>query len=342
MALGKGDNRQITRIFFPHMAVKGQSPAISSETMTLIYESCLRVAVMDVYPLDASQWPLTYSLVMALSRDKKGLLHFGTRDLGASKLPQFGRRLLELFQQHEHLSDAFFVHELRGTKGRSHHDPKEPGASQISLSEVLHIFHKDVINRAGWFVDVALEISRPGHVMQWVTSGHRRVLEYLLPSAGDKVDDVLRSKLQFLLDLNAQLSDIGGFRALPGSRGRLDNIIYINVYSTDKNTTYTLHEGPYRRHKGWHLFPMYIKSLISDMEKIGETFRVCGGSDTLPGLPASARMEVRVPIRLAETALCELPDNFIEDTLVSLPCSTFWCVVKPFDLVICLIAIIQF
>lgn len=261
-----------------------------------------------------------------LCRDQKGLLHHGTNDLGAAQLPQFWKRLLDLFQLHETLADAFFVHELRGTKGGSHHKLHVPNASRIALSQVMYIFDKDLINDDNWFIDVALEISRPGHVIQWLTSGHRHVLKYLLPLAGTKVDDILRSATQCHIDLNGQLSDIGGFRTLPGSRGKLDSVVYGNVYSLCKNTTYALHDGPYRRHKGWNLFPSYIKGLIRDMEKIGENFIKCGGSDELPGLSAGARMEIRVPMRLAETVLSALPDNFIRDTLISFPCSTFWYV----------------
>jgi hypothetical protein len=239
MALGKVDRRHIARVFFPGLYVKGQTPAISTETRTLIYEKCIRKAALDVNPFDQSRWPVSYSAAMTLYRDQKGLFHFGTIDFPARLLGRFGDRLLELFEQHEGLKGAFFVHELRGMKSVSHHDPLIEGERSGALADVLHMFHRQKLRPQDWIVDIGMEVRHEGHILQWFTSAHRRILQLLLPLASlDQISAVLGSKTQYHCDLSAQLGDLGGFRALPGSRGKADSVSYVNVYTTDKSATY--------------------------------------------------------------------------------------------------------
>lgn len=253
------DRRHITRIFFPGLYCKERNPAILPKTMTLIYEECLRPAVVGLNPVDRSRWPITYSAAMTLYRDQKGQFHFGTLDFPSHLLDKLGSKLLELFQMHDGLQDAFFVHELRGTKGASHHNPQDAKQRQQALDSVFHLFDMSHIRPEDWVVDVALEIQCEGHVLQWLTKGHRHLLQFLLPSTPlHKIDSILASQSQYHLDLSAQLEDIGGFRAHPGSRGKDDNVRYINVYSTDKSVTYQLHDGIFMRRKPWHLFPASI------------------------------------------------------------------------------------
>ncbi|KAG1719121.1 hypothetical protein EDB19DRAFT_1648748 [Suillus lakei] len=164
MALGKVDRRHITRIFFPGLYCKNQNPAILPKTMTLIYEECLRPAVVSLNPVDRSRWPITYSTAMTLYRDQKGQFHFGTLDFPSHLLDKLGPKLLELFQMQEGLQDAFFVHELRGTKGVSHHDPQDAGQRHTALDNVFHFFDMSLVRPEDWVVDVALEIQHEGHV----------------------------------------------------------------------------------------------------------------------------------------------------------------------------------
>jgi hypothetical protein len=101
-------------------------------------------------------------------------------------------------------------------------------------------------------------------------------------------------------------------------------VTYINIYTTDKSATYQLHKGLFKRRKPWHLFPNKIDTLLEDMEKMAETFRTCGGNQTVDGLEGNARLEVRVPLDLAEKTLVDIPDGLIQKSLVAFDCPTFW------------------
>jgi hypothetical protein len=325
MALGKADRRHITRIFFPRLYRKGESAAISTELRTYIYEKCLRQAAIEVNPSDQSRWPMTYATAMDLYRDDHGLFHFGTIDFPPRLLRKLSARLLGLFQMHEELKDAFFVHELRGMKGATQHDPTDAEQRRTATEDIFHAFDTSMFKAEDWIVDIAVEIRYAGHVLQWLTKGHRHVLEFLLPSIPmEKISDILSSSTQYYCDLSAQLGDIGGFRSLPGSRGASNKVIYINTYTTDKSATYQLHTGIFKRRKAWHLFPDKIDKLMADMEKIAETFRTCGGGQTMDGLEANARMEIRVPLDLVNQVLVDIPDDLIQKSLAAFDCPTFW------------------
>ncbi|KAG1854262.1 hypothetical protein F4604DRAFT_1883348 [Suillus subluteus] len=307
MALGKVDRRHITRIFFPGLYCKGQNPAIPPETMTLIYEKCLRPAVVSLNPVDRSRWPITYSNAMDLARDQKGQFHFGT----------LGPKLREMFQMQDGLQDVFFVHLTMI------HVMQEQDCA--ALDTVFHFFDMSLVRPEDWVVDIGLEIQHEGHILQWLTKGHRHLLQFLLPSSAEsKIDAILASQTQYHRDLSAQLEDLGGFRAHPGSRGKDDEVYYINAYTTDKCATYQLHDGIFKRRQAWHLFPGNIGKLIKDLERMAEIFRLCGNSPNVGGHEGNARLEIRVPFHLADQALLQMPDRVIQDTLVTFDCKLFW------------------
>jgi hypothetical protein len=313
-------------MFFPGLYKAGESPALSTDTRQLIFE-CVRSAAIFVSPMDETRWPITHSIAMTLGRDAKGKLHFGAQPISANKIKTFSAKLLELFDQHDDLAEAFFVHELRGLKSDYGLDLHDAQDRQDAFDSAFHLFDMQSIREDQWFVDVTLEVCHKGHVLQFLTKAHRRVLKFLLPNASEgMIEDILKSSAQYHCDLSAQLADIGGFRSLPGSRGKADGVHYINVYTTDKcgTVTYQLHEGLFRRRKPWNLFPSYIGRLVKDLKKMMEIFLQYSGSDTGAGLESNARMEIRVPLKLANKVLIELPDSVIQDTLVTFDLDTLW------------------
>jgi len=140
MALGKDDQRHIMRIFFPHLYWEGESAAISTELRTHIYEKCLRQAAIKVNPSNQSRWPMTYATAMYLYRDDHRLFHFATIDFPPWLLRKPSARLLGLFQMHEELKDAFFVHKLRGMKGVTQHNPTDAEQRRTATEDIFHTF----------------------------------------------------------------------------------------------------------------------------------------------------------------------------------------------------------
>jgi hypothetical protein len=149
-------------MFFPRLYKAGESPAISTELRTTIYD-CLRLAVISVNPFDQSRWPLTYHAAMTLCCDKKGLFHFATNDLPPVLLGKFSETLLELLQEHDALADTFFVHELRGTKGkmRQKHERVPKGTNCTPYKPYVQYRHMVTIYRTGGHFELVVTHTSP-------------------------------------------------------------------------------------------------------------------------------------------------------------------------------------
>jgi hypothetical protein len=326
IGLGKVRRRHITRIFFPMMYQEGASAAISQQTLGVIYNQCVRPAVLRTNPVDQSHWPINYAAAAILNRDRHGRLHFPSVDISANFLNDFAVHLLDLFDQHNDLRNAFFVHELRGTKGESQHDPQYRWECRDALDDIMEFVDLGRLDHTEWIIDVAFEIRHAGHVVQWLTTAHRGLLKYALPSANDaQISAVLKSAKQFRLDRSAQLEDLAGCRVTPGIRGRPDGVVYVNIYTTDKSATYQLHHGVFSHHQAWELFPAAIAKLMKEVERIGDVFLACGGDeDGENGLEGCARFELRVPLQKANDVLTDISDELVQDSVVSYTSQLWW------------------
>jgi hypothetical protein len=185
----------------------------------------------------------------------------------------------------------------------------------------------DLIDPAEWVVDVALEIRQEGHVIQWLTSAHRRLLKYVLPSAeNEQIDVIMTSKKHYLCDLSAQLDDLGGCRVEPGSREKKDEVTYISIYTTDKSATYQLHSGIFAHRQACDLLPGKIDKLVKDMDNMGEVFRACcgDGEDDSEGLEGCARLEIRIPLANANDVLLTFPGDLLQASVISIPLRVWW------------------
>jgi hypothetical protein len=326
VALGKVLRRHVTRVFFPRLYKPDASPALSQTTLALIYDRCVRPAVIAVNAIDQSHWPVSYAAAMIQNRGEGGRFHYSSVDMASHHLEEFATNLIRLFDQHDDFKDAFFLHELRGTKSVSLHDPSQAWERRDALDHLLNFVDVGTIDFDDWTIDVALEIRHAGHVVQWLTNAHRRILEFVLPSADEvQISAILKSKKQYKCDLSAQLRDLGGCRVAPGSRGKQDNVSYINVYTTDKSATYQLHVGVFRRRQASELLPGSIQKLIDGVAEISEVFGQCAGEvaneDAQEGC---GRLEIRVPLRMANQVLIDLPDDLVQASTVSVDRVVWW------------------
>jgi hypothetical protein len=263
---------------------------------------------------------VSYDAALIQTKDTNGRYHFGTVDVHADLLEDFGERLLGHLNHYPDLQDAFFVHELRGAKSASLHEIHDDDAVQDALDGQLAYLDADMIDAQEWYIDVALEIRDPNCVVQWLTVAHHQILQFVLPSANDNQIVKLLKSSKFNLDRSAQLRDCAGFRLDPGRRGQADGVVYINVYTTDKSPTYQLHTGVFRRRTAEDLFPTRISRLVEDIEKMRNIFMECG---TL-GQEGTARLEIRIPLSRAQRVLRELGEEFIQQTTISYPNPLWW------------------
>jgi hypothetical protein len=258
---------------------------------------------------------------MRLSHTNRGELSFGTIDIPATQLSRFSEGFLNRLNAIPHFHGAFFGHELRGTKSAYPHDPANINEREDALEDVKR-YLRDDIDEDEWLIDVGLELRQEHRVLQWLRTGHTALLQHALPSASFRRIEKLADAKYFHEDTVAQLRDLAGFRVAPRTTGNADQVVYINVYPTDKAATYQLHEGLFRRRKSADVLPKNIKKTLSDIDDISKTFLTC--ADKMQ--EGNVRFEIRVPLARANLVHFTLPQELINQSVVSFPVQTWWCV----------------
>jgi len=221
-------------------------------------------------------------------------------------------------------ADAFFLHELRGTKGRAPHSPYDMLEREEALNDVMDCINSLRIDPEEWQIDVGLEISHSDHVVQWLTNGHLALLQHVLPSISPEEAVGLTTGGYFSTDHVGHLRDLAGFRVHPHSRGRRDGVTYINIYCNEKTVIYQLHKGIYSNHYHSELMPQKIATLSQNLVNMSKTFSKCSGVENDRQQEASARLEVRVRLPMAMDVNIDFPEELLESCIVSLTPLEWW------------------
>ncbi|KAI9062332.1 hypothetical protein FKP32DRAFT_1574350, partial [Trametes sanguinea] len=286
-----------------------------------------------------AHWPPSYQAAMDLYRGPRGRFHLGSVDIPTDVLEDFAQTLHDNLAAHARLANFYFMIELRGTKGMFAFPFHDAGARQDMFNYLVENIDLEAENAddnlKNWYCDVGMEVSRPDHVVQWMSAAHHRLLAHALPSKDANDVTALLNGSHFYVDLSGHLFDLAGFRSSPGTRGRVDQVSYVNVYTTDKAVTYQLHQGSFSPHRGTNLYPGTLPALVKDLEVIARTFSECAGvnGQTQDG---TARFEVRVSIQKALHALTTFPDDLLRNSAVCIPNSIWW------DFKFCRIAAINY
>jgi hypothetical protein len=320
------EHRHITRIFFPRLYnQKDPQAKLSAEHLAQLYNECIRPAVLEVIPSQASHWPINYSSAFQQAKDTRGRLHLGSIAVPAVHLVRFCDALRAHLESIDSFKQSFFCHELRGLKGGTAHTEDKDGRN---TEEAFDTFFDNIdmsrIDDDNWNVDVALEIHDPGRVVQWSRSAHSEMLKYILPKLDSSQINRLQQRNTFHLDHVAQLDDFAGFRCEPGLWGTQNGVNYINVYTTDKCPTYQLHTGIWRRRTCKDLLPKTLDKLLEDLVKMSKTYKSCTGSQGELPQEGCARLEIRVPLALAQSALCNPPQEHLRRWVFSIPTNLWW------------------
>ncbi|CCM06331.1 uncharacterized protein FIBRA_08584 [Fibroporia radiculosa] len=328
IAFGKLDVRGQTNLFFPALYRQGQRTTVDKEIIAKFYNKVLRPALAMEADEQMIRWPATYDLAMKQAKDTRGEFHFGTVDVGAFLLEDLEIRLIEEMDKHREFCGAFWVHTIRGIKGRTAHNIDHVFDRGYQLKQALSFLDMETsnINYKEWYIDIGIEVFYPQHVLQWLRNGHTKILQHVLPSASrQQVHALYKSQDLFKVDYEAQLTDFAGFRATPNSRGVRDGIVYIQAYSPAKHGHYQMHSGIYRRRNATDTLPSNIKALRADCGSIYQLFATCrGNADPDEEQDASARLEARVRLDCAENTLTTFAEDLVNDTMIAVPIDIWW------------------
>ncbi len=305
-------------------------PKLSQQDLADLYNIGILPAVKTIIPQHGAHWPPSYRAAMDLYRDQRGEFRFGSVDIPAKELAKFATELRGNLKDHVRLKSFVFMIEMRGTKGMF----TFPHGHAVKRRRAFNLFMEDLKmtgerenNEAGkWHVDVGLEVSRPGHVLQWRAAAQERLLAHALPSETPGSITRLVNGSYFHEDVSAHLYDLAGFRVEPHSRGTDDKVAYVNVYTTDKAVTYQLHQGAFSAHTCTSLFPGTVPRLLRDIDSIGQMFLDCAGAagGDVRVQDGTARFEVRVELTQVLFAVPTFPRNLLARSIVCIPSEVWW------------------
>lgn len=269
---------------------------------------------------------MNYTLAFDQYRDSRGELHFSTLDIAPALVRPFCDQLLLNMEAYAQFEDAFFFHEWRGLKGATIHDPQDPDACNSALLHITRHIDFHSLHLEDWHVDVGIEISTPGHVLQWLNQAHSDIIAYLLPSASPQHIQRLLNSSNYHNDTAAHMYALAGFRATVHSLGTDDHVSYINVYTTDKSSTYQLHTGAFKRHFPSNLMPRAINRLSKDIDLTLNLFHTLAGLDTNDPQPGNIRAEARIQLTHAADYMRSFPVDPLFNSFVCIPALEWWFV----------------
>lgn len=320
----KGGHRSQVRVLFPDLYEPGREPKLEKEHLQWIYDDAVRPTVAQVLPDRISHWPLTYERAIQLQKDNRGRFHLHTIDIPEDVLPVFAEYFTARFTAQCLVGRMIFHVEYRGTKNGYLFDwdsDDDRKAARDQLLEGIDFAEQESQNIQNWYIDVGLELSLPGHVLQWRTEGHENVIVAAHTSMSEaRAANVIASSA-YSQDLSAHLFELSGFRLAP--RSPVDHVVYAAAYTTDKEATYQLHTGMFRAHGAEDLLPRKIDALIRDIGGIANTFYECSGSGGV-AQDGTARLEVRVPLQEALRCMGGVPRESLRMVVSAFPDGVWW------------------
>jgi hypothetical protein len=247
-------------------------------------------------------------------------------------LDRFAEVLKTKLNDIPNLKDAYFMHEVRGTKGFTVHDPTDLEERWQSLQRELGFVDFNKITLEDWYIDVGVEVFLRNHVLQWLTDAHPRLLQFGLPKQAladpNSLSRLFEDPRHFLADLVAQFREFAGFRCSPGRKGLADSVVYLNVYTTDKEPTYQLHVGSFRKHNPSELLQGTSgDKLIKDVNNTLGMFGQCMGIEERAPNEGCARYEIRVALSQTPDALAAISNELLTNSIVAIPVDLWWSVI---------------
>ena len=289
VAIAKIGTRHILRLFLPaKYKAGGDEYALTREQLVILYNSCVRVAVLRVNPDHQAHWPQSYENAYTQYKDLCNRIHFNTIDIPSFGIKDFGAVLLEEVRKYSWGRRAYFVHQFRGQKGATAHAPAQVNDMD---REFFHGMNEAEVREHAddWYFDVGIELRKPGYVLQLSQEGHLNVLMHMFPAVPVGALERASRSNSFKEDLVAQIGGLAGFRYSTSDEiHELSGIAYCQAYTTDKSATYQLHNGIFTQFYANRLYPKGINWVIKRLRGMEEIYLRCSGErvDTAASIPS--------------------------------------------------------
>ncbi|KAF8872161.1 hypothetical protein BD779DRAFT_1453053, partial [Infundibulicybe gibba] len=320
--LSHHDQHHMIRVFFPGLySPTRENLALTKEEREEWYNRVIYPAMSDAFPQSTTSWPPEYSAEIFRARTHGGHIvnsGHGVPASNVSNLSDIMRIRMELIPWGRL---AFFGVQYRGTKDVSYHGAR----SQRYAQQALDIYLQGIVlhPRDTWYIDIGMEFSRTGCALLWRTDAHNILAADLLKITAEEASQLVRPGRNCRRDLGSHLTQISGLRVkLPeGCRNAgLTKTIMFQAYTTDKALTYHPERGHYGKFLTGQMVlnspgvPIFCENLLDAYTSASRNMDV------------AARVEVRVPLSKAVSALLALEDHTIIQSLVMFSRTVWWYV----------------
>ncbi|KAF9513959.1 hypothetical protein BS47DRAFT_1362050 [Hydnum rufescens UP504] len=319
----------LVRIAFPHLDPADATPEKHGE----LYEQVILPAAMVLQETREAEWPASFELACLHARRLNGTIVPRAHLIAASDVPAFGREVIESCDSAKlpWARDAFFIHQIKGVKAATSVEVDWPGLTEEdeainrehSLDALMVSFTQnpfgDPFDQA--YVDIGLEVSRPGFVLHWDRDSHGKITDFVLHNATAARDLTQMGRKGYWCDYASLLASTAGFRAsIPPSEAGMLGTVYIQAYCTDKHISSTAGMGTVALHvnasdvlaqnaKAWTTMKtMYHQALAAATRRTG----------------ANARLEVRLKLEHAAAALPIFDVGVLTGCVLSYHATSWW------------------
>jgi hypothetical protein len=316
------------RVVIPELYEEGRKPYLTQQEQQIFYEHGLQPAIVSLCALPATEWPPTYNDEMFHARRRNGQFSFGSKILGDWLVPRLGDAIRDALTANGHSSWAtgmVFLHQIRGVKHATQHAANGPSSMEALrrfLDQAKLPWRLISINGI-WFVDVGIEVSSHDYnCLAWRTDSHYHVVRKAIVGLNDTtVVRITRlGSSMYSRDIVSHLPAVSGCRIETATTRGDRNIIYLQLYTTDRAIAYRPDQGHYGKF-------IEAADLLNFAKAKPWIENLCSlYNSAIDTTPAHARIEVRVGLHHAADALLNLNERLYRGSLISVPRDVWWYV----------------
>lgn len=311
--------RHQLRIFFPRLwhTTERSDRQVSRDKLAQFYTLCVQKAAEHVIPDIIHGWPASLHAAQFKDQTARGMSNSGYLIPGYD-LHGFSHIMRLIVAEEPELSwalDYVWGTEIRGVKDAF---PHRIDTAPADIQECLDGLLENLDTTTGtWWIDVGVEFCGTNRCYQWTTDRHLKLIRLATGLNEQRATRLMNTRL-YVKHVASHLLELSGFAlGIAPSRGGQLDVAYVQAYTTDKSQTYSPSRGNFG------------KSISPRMALSGNPPRFCQDLISLYGDAAThtdvaTRLEIRVPLQYARTALINIQWTAVTECIISMPRRIWW------------------
>lgn len=284
------------------------------------YEQCVLPTILELDEGERGHWPASHMAELNRITLPTGGRTHGTQLVAAHLVEDFGLRVMARVREQPWGANAFYLHQLRGTRGQTVHEKVDSAETLLTYLEQLQVAR---VNEKDWWIDCGVEVQLPGHVLWWRKDAHWTLLKWCFELDDEHAGELARSTGKMALDYPCQLTELAGFRFTPSENDRGEtHIHYVQAYNTEKSVTYHLHGGQVAKR-------LDLGKVLGDADAANiYADSICRMFEDAAKHPhdGHARLECRVRMDMALRTFFKDDARSLSRLVVAIPSLTWWYV----------------